>query len=211
MIPSFQISDSTRTIFLSLSFRYANVDFVGVTSPGSFCRRQAVTSFENGVACYRGLGMTQDCARILSDTSWNTASNCFGSCVLDPTLPIFGGNDFSSTTRSGDNIGETNNAAAGTSSLDSNKWYDFPVTLRERFFSSSDTNGTNYVPSNGPAPDCALNDCLVCNEDVSAPTFDKFAGRTRRRSGLLSTAAFPCGSIPNIVQDPCPTTQPLVE
>ncbi|OEU07569.1 hypothetical protein FRACYDRAFT_162434, partial [Fragilariopsis cylindrus CCMP1102] len=100
---------------------YANVDFVGVTSPGSFCRRQAVKSFENGLACYRGLGMTNDCAMIFSDTAWNTASNCFGSCVLDPTLPIF---------------------------------------------------------------DCALNDCLACNEELSAPTFDKFAGRTRRRSGL---------------------------
>ena len=155
--------------------------------------------------------MTNDCAMIFSDTAWNTASNCFGACVLDPTLPIFGGDGFSSTTRSGDNIDVTTNATEGTSSSDSNKWYDLPVTLRERFFSDSGTNRTNAEPSNGPAPDCALNDCLACNEEVSAPTFDKFAGRTRRRSGLLSTAAFTCGSIPNIVQDPCPTTQPLVE
>jgi len=183
---------------------YANIDFVGVTSPGHFCRRQAATSFENGLSCYQGLGMTQDCARIWSDTSWNTASNCFGSCVLDPTLPVFGGDGFSSSN----NIDATN--ASDTSS---NKWYDLPITLKERLFSYIDMNETMPVskPGNGPAPGCALNDCLVCNEETSAPTFDKFAGRNRRTSGLLSTVAFACGSIPNIVQDPCPITKPLLE
>jgi len=182
---------------------YANIDFVGVTSPGNFCRRQAATSFENGLSCYQGLGMTQDCARIWSDTSWNTASNCFGSCVLDPTLPVFGGDGFSSSN----NIDDTN--ASDTSS---NKWYDLPITLKERLFSYIDMNETTPVskPGNGPAPECALNDCLVCNEETSAPIFDKFAGRNRRTSGLLSTVAFACGSIPNIIQDPCPITKPVV-
>ena len=61
---------------LSLSFtRYANVDFIAPTSPGNFCRRQASTSFENGLACYRGLGMTQDCAKIWADTSWNVSKS----------------------------------------------------------------------------------------------------------------------------------------
>lgn len=182
---------------------YANVDFMGVTSPGNFCRQQAALSLENGLACYRGLGMTQDCSKIWADTSWNTASNCFNSCIVDPTLPIFGGNDISSSNSSTD--GEN---ATGTSS---NKWYDFPVTLKERLSSSLDNNGVNSVsgPYNGPAPDCALNDCLRCSEEVSVPTFDKIAGRNRRRSGLLSTAVFPCGRSPRILQDPCPVTQPI--
>jgi hypothetical protein len=53
--------------------RYANADFIGATSPGTFCRRQAATSFENGLACYQGLGLTQDCAKIWADTSWNVS------------------------------------------------------------------------------------------------------------------------------------------
>ena len=79
---------SDMTYWIIELFRYADVDLVGVTSAGNFCRRKAATSFENGISCYRGLGMTQDCARIWADTSWNTAKNCFSSCVLDPTLPI---------------------------------------------------------------------------------------------------------------------------
>jgi len=182
---------------------YANVDFIAPTSPGNFCRRQASTSFENGLACYRGLGMTQDCAKIWADTSWNTARNCFGSCVLRSTLPQ-SGNDY--------DVNSTESAS---------KWYDLPVTLRNRFRSASNETETETeereekvsvaVPSNGPAPECALNTCLTCNDEASAPTFERFAGRSRRRSGLLSTAARPCSSIPNIVQDPCPVTRPLVE
>merc|ERR1712032_668963 len=168
---------------------YANIDFLGFTSPGNFCRRQAATSVENGLSCYQGLGMSQDCARIWSDTSWNTASNCFSSCVLDPTLPVFGEyvDGFSS------NI---NTDRMNSTEISSNKWYDIPATLKEQFFSSF-THVS--IPSNGPAPECALNDCLVCNEEASASTFDKFAGRNRRRSGLVSSAAFPCGSMPKIV------------
>ena len=67
------------------------------------------------------------------------------------------------------------------------------------------------IPGNGPAPECALNSCITCNDEVSTPTFERYAGRSRRRSGLLSTAARPCTSIPNIVQDACPVTLPLVE
>merc|ERR1712232_547575 len=100
------------------------------------------------------------------------------------TLPVFGGDvdGFSSSN----NTDRTNSTE--TFSI---KWYDIPATLKEQFFSSV-TPVT--IPSNGPAPECALNDCLVCNEEASASTFDKFAGRNRRRSGLLSSAAFPCGS-----------------
>ena len=181
-------------------FRYADVDLVGVTSAGNFCRRKAATSFENGISCYRGLGMTQDCARIWADTSWNTAKNCFSSCVLDPTLPIpklFGDDNENKD-------GNSNNTKAPS-------WFDLPVTLRKRIFSSmNSTVSSSSSPSNGPAPECALNECLLCNNEVSNPTFDLFAGRSRHRSGLLSTAAQPCGSIPKILQEPCPVTRPLV-
>mmetsp|Transcript_2457 Transcript_2457/g.5358 ORF Transcript_2457/g.5358 Transcript_2457/m.5358 type:complete len:373 (-) Transcript_2457:358-1476(-) len=181
---------------------YANIDFVGITSPGNFCRRQAATSFENGLSCYLGLGMTQDCAKLWADTSWNTARNCFGSCVVNPTLPQFGG---------GGEVGNSTDFNS-TESSSSDNWYNLPVILRNRFSSSlNKTESGSSVPSNGPSPECALNTCITCNDDVSAPTFERFAGRSRRRSGLVSTAARPCGSIPKIDHYPCPTTKPLAE
>ena len=135
-----------------------------------------------------------------------TAKSCFGTCVLNPTLPQWGTG------------GEAeNNVAANSTETSSDKWYDLPSTLRTRFTDKSnetDTDGENYpggVPSNGPSPECALNACITCNEENSAPTFERFAGRSRRRSGLLSTDARPCGTVPRIVQNPCPVTQPLTE
>eukprot|EP00533_Pseudo-nitzschia_delicatissima_P012878 CAMPEP_0197263728 /NCGR_PEP_ID=MMETSP1432-20130617/1344_1 /TAXON_ID=44447 /ORGANISM="Pseudo-nitzschia delicatissima, Strain UNC1205" /LENGTH=421 /DNA_ID=CAMNT_0042728267 /DNA_START=95 /DNA_END=1360 /DNA_ORIENTATION=+ len=192
---------------------YANIDFIGATSPGNFCRRQAATSFENGLACYRGLGMTQDCAKIWADTSWNTAKSCFGSCVLKSTLPQFRGE--------GTEL-ESEMAATNTTEDSEHAWYDLPATLRDAFVESEsevssqeskveDDNKVQAMPSNGPAPECALNDCITCNDEVSAPVFENFAGRSRHRSGLLSTAARRCSSLPNIIQHPCPDTLPLFE
>lgn len=186
---------------------YANMDTIGATSPGNFCRRQAATSFENGLACYRGFGMTQDCAKLWADTSWNTAKSCFGSCVLKSTFSQF----------RGDNDIETELDTTNTTESSGNKWYDLPATLRERFVQSekekeeSGDKKVAAIPSNGPAPECALNDCITCNDEVSAPIFEKFAGRSRRRSGLLSTAARQCSTLPNIIQSPCPDTLPLAE
>lgn len=58
-------------------------------------------------------------------------------------------------------------------------------------------------PNNGPPPACELNDCLQCDEDKAGPIFSSFAGRTRRRSGLLSEIVRPCSSIANITHNPC--------
>jgi len=57
--------------------------------------------------------------------------------------------------------------------------------------------------NNGPAPACALNPCLQCDEDRAGPIFSSFGGRTRRRSGLLSEIVRPCDTIATgIVHDP---------
>jgi len=58
-------------------------------------------------------------------------------------------------------------------------------------------------PNNGPAPACALNDCLQCDEDKAGPKFTSFAGRSRRRSGLISEIIRNCSSIAHISHDPC--------
>jgi hypothetical protein len=65
-------------------------------------------------------------------------------------------------------------------------------------------------PLNGPPPTCTLSRCLQCDEDKSGPIFTKFAGRTRRSSGLLSAIVRPCGSIAQIQHDVCPETLPLI-
>ena len=62
----------------------------------------------------------------------------------------------------------------------------------------------NYA-HNGPSPECALNGCLLCDEEQSGPIFQRFAGRTRRRSGVLTTIARPCEDMAMIDHDyACP-------
>jgi hypothetical protein len=60
--------------------------------------------------------------------------------------------------------------------------------------------------------DCSLNDCLACDESVSGSIFQLYAGRTRRKSGILTTVDFgsgfmglkrDCDSIADIAQIPC--------
>lgn len=64
--------------------------------------------------------------------------------------------------------------------------------------------GEITAPNNGPAPACELNDCLQCDEDKAGPIFSAYAGRTRRRSGLLSEIVRSCDSIARInVYDTC--------
>lgn len=60
------------------------------------------------------------------------------------------------------------------------------------------------APYNGPPPACALNDCLQCDEDEAGPLFKRFAGRTRRRSGLESAIARPCDSVASLEHVACP-------
>jgi hypothetical protein len=58
--------------------------------------------------------------------------------------------------------------------------------------------------ANGPAPDCTLAECLECDESQSGPTFQQYAGRTRRNSGLLSDIVRPCSDLVDLEHaDPC--------
>eukprot|EP00929_Paragymnodinium_shiwhaense_P098288 TRINITY_DN59795_c0_g1_i1.p1 TRINITY_DN59795_c0_g1~~TRINITY_DN59795_c0_g1_i1.p1 ORF type:complete len:298 (+),score=39.57 TRINITY_DN59795_c0_g1_i1:59-952(+) len=49
-----------------------------------------------------------------------------------------------------------------------------------------------HQANNGPPPSCSLNPCLACDETAAGPLFKRFAGRTRRRSGLTSHIARGC-------------------
>jgi hypothetical protein len=68
---------------------------------------------------------------------------------------------------------------------------------------------TQNQPNNGPFPECKLNDCLQCDQDQSAQIVANFAGRTGRRSGLLSPVARTCEELAIIDHSTCPDTTPL--
>jgi hypothetical protein len=76
--------------------------------------------------------------------------------------------------------------------------------IKECFFGKESNN-------NGGPPDCKINECLQCDEDKSGPLFKQFTGRTRRRSGLLSSIDRSCDSIYLIDQQACPGTRPVDE
>ncbi|CAB9518186.1 expressed unknown protein [Seminavis robusta] len=63
-------------------------------------------------------------------------------------------------------------------------------------------------PPNLDAPQCPFNACLECDEVFSGPIFRTTAGRSRRRSGVLSYIAHNCSQLFFDVMptDPCPTT-----
>ena len=56
----------------------------------------------------------------------------------------------------------------------------------------------------GPPPDCALSSCVECDDTKSGPTFNAYAGRTRRNSGIWSGIARSCSSIQSVQQNTCP-------
>lgn len=67
---------------------------------------------------------------------------------------------------------------------------------------------TRYVlsrePTNGPPPNCTLADCLYCDEVNAGPIFQQYAGRSRRRSGLMSGIVRNCSEIVPLKQEnPC--------
>jgi hypothetical protein len=60
------------------------------------------------------------------------------------------------------------------------------------------------LPPNGDPPECKLVDCIQCDEVNNGPIFAKFAGRTRRSSGLLSNIVRPCSQLVELVhENPC--------
>jgi len=68
---------------------------------------------------------------------------------------------------------------------------------------------TQDQPNNGPFPECKLNNCLQCDADKSVEILAKVAGRTMRRSGLLSPIARNCDEFAFIEHQRCPQTIPL--
>lgn len=83
-------------------------------------------------------------------------------------------------------------------------WHEYArATMRDCFFEclSSDL-GDQYF--NDPET-CSLNKCLQCQKEKTEPIFERVAGRTYARSGLLSSLVKPCDAIPMLEHDACPT------
>jgi len=82
-------------------------------------------------------------------------------------------------------------------------WYYNTRKTASECFAICGTSSMFDVPPNRPR-DCELNRCLACDEEKAGPLFKKFAGRTRRNSGLLSHIARPCSAIvPLEHENPC--------
>jgi hypothetical protein len=125
----------------------------GLTTEGKFCNSQDSFALQDGLACYRNLGMSDDCAKVWSDSETNTLINCFQECFLKDIL--------------------------------------------------------QDEPNNGPAPECKINECLQCDQETSVDSLAMIAGRTRRRSGLLSPVARKCDEMAIIEHLTCPETTPV--
>lgn len=50
-------------------------------------------------------------------------------------------------------------------------------------------------------PDGTLNECLICDEEMSGPVFKAIAGRTRRNTGLPNAMCRPCSEVQPLVHD----------
>ena len=61
----------------------------------------------------------------------------------------------------------------------------------------------NILTPNNVGPTCELNACIACDEVQSGTTSQRFAGRTRRRSGLLPLIKRNCSDVATVVHRTC--------
>ena len=74
---------------------------------------------------------------------------------------------------------------------------EFCLSVCAEFLFSGDDN-------NGPGPECALAECLQCDETNSGAIFQQYAARSRRASGILTSIIRNCDEVVNLMQyDPC--------
>jgi hypothetical protein len=161
-------------------------------SYASFQEAEAAGAFVTHAGACGACSTTQDLAAYMKSPDLTTeGSFCAKQSILD----------FDRGQACYMNLGMTDSCA--------NIWVYNSLNTAEKCLARCAT--TKNDPNNGPPPECTLNDCLQCDEDVSGPNFKQFAARTRRRSGLLSSMVRPCDALVNITQQECPETLPLIE
>jgi hypothetical protein len=78
-------------------------------------------------------------------------------------------------------------------------WGHYTATNAEFCFSQCLKQG----PFNGDPPECALNDCIACGEEISYE-FDRVSGRNQPKSGITEPIGRKCSEFYPVVHDPCP-------
>ena len=161
-------------------------------SYASFQAAEQAGAFVTHAGACGACSTTQDLAAYLKSPDLTTeGSYCAKQSILD----------FNRGKSCYMNLGMTDSCA--------NIWVYNSLNTAEKCLPRCATTKTD--PNNGPPPECTLNDCLQCDEDVRGPNFKKYAARTRRRSGLLSAIVRPCDALVPISQQACPETVPLIE
>lgn len=134
-------------------------------------------ALEEAQACFENIGFTRDCAFVWASNSLNTNLAINAALAAIPDGPVFDGPV--SCTQCALAILECNQNPATCGAL------QLPLTP-----------GT-----------CDLSPCVLCDEEVSGPIFQQYAGRTRRNTGIVTTfpseTGFaglkrPCSSIANL-------------
>jgi hypothetical protein len=83
-------------------------------------------------------------------------------------------------------------------------WTYDALKTHEVCFESCTAHAFSGLPNFGLPPRCTPVECLVCDENKNGPAFKKYAGRTRRSSGLLSGLVRQCSEIASVIHvDPC--------
>ena len=141
--------------------------------------------FAQVVGCFIGLGFSQDCALLWASNSVNSAlAGCTCDCI--------------------DWLADCIPPLPGLLN---------PCIIPPTPFSGNPSTCAQTI-SQPTDPDCSLNACLSCDDDASGLLFEVLAGRTRRKSGILTTFTDPvtglvlglkrdCDSIANLRQEVC--------
>jgi hypothetical protein len=81
-------------------------------------------------------------------------------------------------------------------------WAHYGATSALMCASSCPRDINGDITYNGPAPECALDECLDCPTQYNE-FFDAMSGRTLKGSGITAETALPCSDFSPVVHDPC--------
>jgi hypothetical protein len=162
------VCSTSQDLAINLSPTLDQDAFICAASASGAFLSQDVTQipsvFPNLIDCFLNIGFTLDCAIIWSSNALNTLLTTLQ--VLTPPPP-------------------------GSPP---------PPALPESCLKCALECVVNNIPGTNPSPDCLLpisagtcllTPCFSCDEDASGVVFKQYSGRTRRNSGIVTTAQNP--------------------
>jgi len=150
------------------------IEYPDLVTKGTECSLRGILDFDDGVACYQEVGYTEvsDGKSRVGHVNHNQNTNYMLTSVHSVSRLV---------------MSKRKPCAA--------MWVYNGFNTRDNCLDTCIQFTLSGTPNNGPAPECAIADCLLCDEIESGPLFQKVAARSRRRSGLLSKIARPCDGI----------------